>query len=82
MTKNLKTLDELMAEEDERRLKEMNTPEALAKEDAMWKRIREKSKAENIRNGLMDADGNWIEQPEAPEEEPDEDEADEDEEEE
>lgn len=66
-----KTLDELMADYETERLAEIakaDTPEAQA-------RYAAKRKAEiesEIRQGLRDANGDWIEQPEAEEDDEDE----------
>lgn len=65
-----KTLDELMAEFEPERQAEIAkdyTPEAIARREAKAKDQLERE----IRQGLRDADGEWIEQPEAEEEEED-----------
>lgn len=69
-----KSLDDIFNEverENEARtaceIAEENTPEGIARKEAE----RAKGIADDIRKGLRDADGNWIEHPEA--DEPDED---------
>lgn len=73
MAQEKKTLDELMAEYEPERQAEIAkdfTPEAIARRDAKAKEQIERE----IRQGLRDANGDWIDQPELDEEEPEEDE--------
>lgn len=58
-----KTLDELIAEYEPERLAEIakdETPAAIARRNAS----REAEKQKEIRQGLRDENGDWIEQPE------------------
>jgi len=82
MTKKPTTLDDIFDEverENEARtaqeIAEEQTPEGLARKEAERRAQIEK----DIRQGLRDADGNWIEQPEVDgEDQDDEDEGDDD----
>jgi len=73
----LKSLDELMAEYDKERLAEIERDEADPIAQARRAAKKKTDMEREIRQGLRDADGNWIERedPEDAEEEDEDDEA-------
>lgn len=70
MVEKSKSLDDIFGDYEAERLAEIakdETPEAIARRNAK----REAEKQKEIRQGLRDANGDWIEQPETDETEDD-----------